>query len=163
MPLNQTEATRTLTRTIGVVGHGLLRYGLALVVIWIGGMKFTAYEAEGIRGFVENSPLMSWCYSIFGVQGFSNVLGGVEIIVGILLVLKQFAPGAAVIGGVAAIGMFGTTLSFMVTTPGVFEASLGGFPALSVVPGQFLVKDIVLLGASVWATSDALEAWSRSN
>jgi len=25
-----------------------------------------------------------------------------------------------------------------------WEASLGGFPALSVVPGQFLMKDVVL-------------------
>jgi uncharacterized membrane protein YkgB len=45
--------------------------------------------------------------------------------------------------------MFLTTLSFLVTTPGVWEASAGGFPALSVVPGQFLAKDFVLLGVSL--------------
>jgi uncharacterized membrane protein YkgB len=27
----------------------LRRYGLALIFLWIGAMKFTAYEAEGIR------------------------------------------------------------------------------------------------------------------
>jgi reactive chlorine resistance protein C len=32
-----------------------------------------------------------------------------------------------------------------------WEASLGGFPALSDLPGQFLLKDIVLLGAAVWS------------
>ena len=33
-------------------------------------MKFTNYEAEGIRPFVENSPLMSWLYQIFSVGQF---------------------------------------------------------------------------------------------
>jgi uncharacterized membrane protein YkgB len=28
---------------------------LVLVLLWIGGMKFTAYEAEGIRPLVANS------------------------------------------------------------------------------------------------------------
>jgi reactive chlorine resistance protein C len=46
--------------------------------------------------------------------------------------------------------MFLTTLSFLFTTPGVWEASAGGFPALSVVPGQFLIKDLVLFGGSLW-------------
>ena len=40
------------------VGRGLARYGLAVVVGWIGLMKFTGYEAEGIRPFVANSPLL---------------------------------------------------------------------------------------------------------
>jgi uncharacterized membrane protein YkgB len=41
------------------------------------------------------------------------------------------------------------TLSFFVTTPGVAETSAGGFPAISTVPGQFLLKDAVLLAASL--------------
>ena len=55
-------------------GHAL-RYGLVLVLLWIGGMKFTAYEAQGIRPFVENSPPFAWTYPVFGVQGLSNILG----------------------------------------------------------------------------------------
>jgi uncharacterized membrane protein YkgB len=51
--------------------------------------------------------------------------------------------------------MFLTTLSFMLTTPGVCEASHGGFPALSVVPGQFLFEDVVLLGAALWSFGEA--------
>ncbi len=53
--------------------------------------------------------------------------------------------------------MFLTTLSFLFSTPG-WEPSLGGFPALSVVPGQFLPKDVVLLGAAVWSLGEALDA-----
>jgi hypothetical protein len=41
-------------------GRELARYGLVVVIAWIGLMKFTAYEAEGIRLYVTNSPLMSW-------------------------------------------------------------------------------------------------------
>jgi uncharacterized membrane protein YkgB len=51
--------------------------------------------------------------------------------------------------------MFLTTLTFLFSTPG-WEPSLGGFPALSAMPGQFLLKDIVLLGAALWSLGEAL-------
>ena len=54
------------------------------------------------------------------------------------------------------------TLSFLFTTPGIGEASAGGFPLLSMT-GQFLIKDVVLLGASVWTLSDALRAIRAAN
>jgi len=52
--------------------------------------------------------------------------------------------------------LFASTLSFLFTTPGVTAAS--GFPVLSVLPGQFLLKDLVLIGASLWTLGDALGA-----
>lgn len=131
----------------------LTRYSLVLVFVWIGGMKFTNYEAEGIRPFVENSPLMSWLYQIFSVSQFSAILGVLEIAVGVLIATRPFWPKLSAYGSIAAAAMFVGTLSFIVTTPG-WEPSLG-FPALS-VPGQFLLKDAVLLGASLWT---AAEAW----
>ncbi|QDS97118.1 Inner membrane protein YkgB [Adhaeretor mobilis] len=121
-------------------------------------MKFTQYEAEGISGFVKNSPLMSWAYSVMSVRGFSTALGVVEIIIALLLALRPFSARAAALGSLLAIGMFLTTLSFLLTTPGIWEESLGGFPALSVAPGQFVLKDFVLLGASVWCLADACQA-----
>ncbi|MBX9604497.1 MAG: DUF417 family protein, partial [Bryobacteraceae bacterium] len=39
-------------------GAHILRYGLVLVILWIGLMKFTAYEASGIQPLVASSPLM---------------------------------------------------------------------------------------------------------
>jgi len=60
---NQTES-RT-NRNLYTVEAMLLRYGLALIFLWIGGMKFTAYEAQGIRPLAENSPLMSWLLATF--------------------------------------------------------------------------------------------------
>lgn len=133
-----------------VAGRHVVRYGLVLVLLWIGGMKFTAYEAEGISGFVSHSPLMSWAYSVFSIRNFSALLGATEIAVALLIAARPVSTVAALIGSGSAAGMFLTTLSFLFTTPGVWEASAGGFPALSVVPGQFLAKDLVLFGASLW-------------
>jgi uncharacterized membrane protein YkgB len=45
-------------------------------------------------------------------------------------------------------------------TPGIGEATAGGFPVLS-ANGQFLVKDIALLGLSLWLLADAIDAARR--
>jgi uncharacterized membrane protein YkgB len=139
---------------LAAAGRNSLRYGLVLVLVWIGGMKFTPYEAEGISLFVANSPLMSWAYSLVSVRSFSAFLGVTEISVALLIALRPVSPRLALLGSTSAVGMFCTTLSFLLTTPGVWETSAGGFPALSVVPGQFLVKDFVLLGAALWMCGD---------
>jgi len=47
---------------VQAVGSLVLRYGLVLVIGWIGLMKFTEYEAKGIQPLVAHSPLMSWMY-----------------------------------------------------------------------------------------------------
>jgi uncharacterized membrane protein YkgB len=52
--------------------------------------------------------------------------------------------------------LFASTLGFLVTTPGVTAAPAGGFPVLSVLPGQFLLKDLVLVGAALWTLGDSL-------
>ena len=149
----------SLSSQVEAVGRGLARNGLAVVVTWIGLMKFTAYEAEGIRPFVANSPLMSWVYGLMSVQGFSALLGGVEVAIAILIATRPLSARASALGSALAVGMFLTTLSFLVTTPGVWEPSLGGFPALSAIPGQFLIKDLALLGISLWTLG---EAWQVS-
>ena len=143
------------------VGRELARDGLVVVVAWIGLMKFTAYEAEGISRYVANSPLMSWVYGFMSHRGFSAVLGVVELTVAILIAARPFSPRASVVGSALAVGMFLTTLSFLVTTPGVWAADAGGFPALSGFPGQFLIKDLALLGISLWTLGEAWEASER--
>ena len=135
----------------------LARYGLVVVIGWIGALKFTSFEANGIQPLVANSPLMSWLYNIFGVQTFSSLLGVVEITVALLIAIKPVAPKLSTIGSVGAIGLFLATISFLFTTPGVGEASAGGFPVLSST-GQFLIKDVALLGLSAWTLADTLHA-----
>ena len=147
------------TATREAVGEAILRYGLVLVVAWIGAMKFTAYEAAGIQPLVANSPLMGWTYRFLSVQAFSNLLGSVEIAIAAMIGLRPVSARVAALGSGMAVMMFLTTLSFLFSTPG-WEPSLGGFPSLSVLPGQFLLKDVVLLGAAVWSLNEALRAAS---
>ena len=143
------------------LGTHALRYALVLILLWIGGMKFTAYEAEGIRPFVENSPLFAWTYPVFGVQGLSNLLGATEILVALLIAARPWLPLASAAGSLLAVGMFLGTLSFLLTTPGAWVGELGGFPALG-VPGQFLIKDVALLAAAVWSFGEAVRAARRA-
>jgi uncharacterized membrane protein YkgB len=141
-------------RRLEATGGLLLRYGLVLVVGWIGAMKFTAYEAAGIQPLVASSPIMGWMYRFLSVQGVSNLLGVVEISIAALIALRPLAPRLSAMGSAAAVGMFLTTLTFLFTLPG-WEPSLGGFPALSGA-GGFLLKDVILLGAAVWTLGEAL-------
>ena len=140
--------------SLEVIGIRILRYGLVLVLLWIGGMKFTDYEAEGIQPLVANSPLLSWTYSVMSVRAFSAALGVVEIALGLMIALRPAPPRIAAVGGFLAAGMFVTTLTFLLSTPGWHSTM--GFPVLSVVPGQFLLKDIVLLGAAIYIAGEAL-------
>jgi len=43
----------------GLDGFGkfAIRYGIVVVFLWIGALKFTTHEADGIVPFVANSPL----------------------------------------------------------------------------------------------------------
>ena len=151
----------SISSRVEAVGRELARYGLTVVVGWIGFMKFTAYEAQGISPFVANSPLMSWVYGFMSIRAFSAVLGVVEVAIAILIAIRPLSPRATVLGSALAVGMFLTTLSFLLTTPGVWEPSLGGFPALSALPGQFLIKDLALVGIALWTLGEAWKASER--
>ena len=144
------------------VGSALARYGLVVVIGWIGLLKFTSYEAQGIEPLVANSPLLSWVYDVFSVTAFSTVLGVVEVGTAVLLAVKPWWPRISVVGSVMAVGLFLTTTSFLVTTPDVGEDAAGGFPLLSMT-GQFLVKDVALLGIAAWTLTDALRAARVTN
>src|SRR5262245_57892561 len=67
------------------IGFGIIRYGLGLVIVWIGLMKFTSYEANGIRPLVASSLLLGWTYHFLSVRQFSDVLGVVELSIAILI------------------------------------------------------------------------------
>lgn len=137
-------------------GQNAIRFSIAVVLLWIGAMKFTAYEASAIEGLVQSSPFVSWLYSVLSVQGVSNLIGSIEILTAIALLLGYRFYRIGFVGALTGVATFLLTSSFLFTAPG-WEASLGGFPALSVVPGQFLLKDIVLLAGSIFLIGDSLQ------
>ena len=122
----------------------------SLVLIWIGLFKFTPTEAEAIKPLVEHHFLMRWMYSVFSVQGVSNVIGILEILVGIGLVLSYTSKTIGKYAGVGATVIFLVTLSFLFTTPGVWK-TVDGFP----VTDFFIIKDLAFLGV-------ALMVWGKS-
>lgn len=149
-----TKGARQNDTIFQATGAFLLRYGLVLVLAWIGAMKFTAYEAAGIQPLVSSSPLMSWTYQFLSVQAVSNLLGIIEISIAVMIGMRPLSAKLSALGSALAVGMLLTTLSFLFSLPG-WEPTLGGFPALSGA-GGFLLKDVILLGAAVWSLGDAL-------
>jgi uncharacterized membrane protein YkgB len=142
----------------GVLG----RYGLVIVIGWIGALKFADFEAHQIQPLVANSPFMGWLYSFLPVYTFSALLGALEVSCAVLLAIKPIAPRLSIIGSLIAIVLFVSTVSFLFTTPGIGEPKGGGFPAISLL-GEFLLKDIPLLGLSFWTLADALRAAANRN
>ena len=85
-----------------------MRIAIAVVFLWIGGLKFAPYEADSITPFVANNPVMSLFYehpdqylhhltregelksterasqTANDTYGFSRGLGTVEITIGLL-------------------------------------------------------------------------------
>jgi Protein of unknown function, DUF417 len=84
--------------TIETIGSVLSRYGLVLVIGWIGALKFANFEAHQIQPLVSNSPFMGWLYDFLPVYTFSALLGVVELTAAVLLAMKPIAPKLS-IGG----------------------------------------------------------------
>ncbi len=148
-------ADRPLLQSAGEIA---VRYGLVLVIVWFALMKFTNVEAEGLKPLVGGSFSLGWVYHFFSAQAFSRILGTTELTVALLIALRPISAFASAIGSVGAVGMFLTTLSFLVE-PAAWDGSLGGFPAPSEAAGEFLLKDFALLGSSLWCLG---EAWSAA-
>jgi uncharacterized membrane protein YkgB len=170
-------------------GMGLLRLGLVIVLVWIGGLKFAHYEADGIVPLVANSPLMSFFYhypapqyraymnkegenipahrewhEANGTYPFAIGLGILIVSIGVLIALHPLWPQAAAVGSLLLILMACTTLSFLITTPEAWVPALGdsahGFPYLSGT-GRLIVKDAIMLGAAFVTLADSAKSYLR--
>jgi uncharacterized membrane protein YkgB len=177
--------TRILTvmSRLDRVGMAMLRTGLVVVLVWIGGLKFASYEADSIVPLVANSPLTSFLYhhpapeyrhymnkegelkpanrawhQTNGTYPVSYGLGVVIVSLGILIALYPVRPELSAIGSFLLMFMAFTTLSFLITTPEAWVPALGdanhGFPYLSGV-GRLVVKDSIMLGAAFLTMTDA--------
>jgi reactive chlorine resistance protein C len=156
--ITQPRATTAVTREhpVATAGRYLIRYALVVVIAWIGALKYTGYEAAAIQPLIAHSPIFSWLYSVLSVRTLAAILGSLEIVAALLIAIRPLSPRISVIGSAMGVLLFLSTLSFLFTTPGVTAAS--GFPVLSVLPGQFLLKDLVLVSACLWTLGDSLGA-----
>jgi uncharacterized membrane protein YkgB len=144
------RVARSLTRW----GQLISRYGLVVTLAWIGFGKYVKMES---RVLIEHSPLMSWIYDVANVTTVARGLGTMEIIAALLIALRPIWPRASAVGSALAVVLFLGTLSFLFTTPGVVATHAGGVPVLSALPGQFLLKDLVLIGVALWTLGDSLD------
>ncbi len=149
-------SARHVRSRMEAVGIVVSRYGLVVVLLLIGVLKFTPEEAAGIQPLVAHSPLMSWMYALLSVQGVSNLIGAIEIAIAALVALRPLSAQASFVGSLGAVVTFLLTVSFLFSTPGAGHLKYG-FPILGDA-GQFLIKDLVLLGASLWTAAEAYRA-----
>ena len=143
-----------ITRSIERAGRVIALIGLVLPLLFIGGLKYTQFEIEGLKPFIGNTPWLAWMYAVFGEAWTSYLLGVVEITTALLLIASPWSARAGVVGGALAGFIFLVTVSMFLAAP-VWEESLGGFPALSFL-GSFLIKDVALLGVSLVVLGESL-------
>lgn len=69
---NRTKLLDTVNiSTIDAIAAIVGRYGLVVVIGWIGALKFADFEAQQIQPLVAHSPFMGWLYNFLPVYPFS--------------------------------------------------------------------------------------------
>jgi uncharacterized membrane protein YkgB len=120
-----------VTSTARRISGPFLRFSLAIILAWIGALKFV--DPSPVVGLLQASlPFLAF-------NAFVYLLGSVEIVVAILLASGIALPYV----GLATVGLFAGTLTIFGIAPAVT-----GFPALTLA-GQFLLKDLGLMAAAV--------------
>ncbi|MGL5914615.1 MAG: DUF417 family protein [Bacteroidales bacterium] len=138
--LNEKSA---LLNRLSKLGYYLAYFGVMLLLLWIGVFKFTPTEAKAIEPLVGNSPFLSWLYSIFTQQQVSNIFGIAEVGTAILMLIALNKRWAAITASLMLLITFCTSLSFLLTTPGLWRVVDG-----VLITDFFILKDLVLLGFS---------------
>jgi reactive chlorine resistance protein C len=147
---------RTPVDDVASVGLLVMRGGLVTTFLWVGAMKWNDEEVANAEVLVTASPLTSRLRKKLGAQKLARLIGFSQIVVGSLIAAKPLVPRASAVGSLAATGLMLSTLSFLVTTPEAWQEGRG-VPHLSVL-GEALLKDGVLLGASLATAADSLRS-----
>jgi uncharacterized membrane protein YkgB len=93
--------------------------------------------------------LIFWLYPAFGVRGAAFFLGNAEWLIGTLMFLGFWNRKLAVLGSLGSCATYVATVTIIPFFPEPWAAPAGGFPAAT-LPFLFLMKDVVLLAASVY-------------
>ncbi len=133
----------------------IMRWVLVLIFALFGYSKWFPYEAQALLPLIGNSPLLSWMYQVFGIQGASHALGVAEWTIALGLTLGAWLPRVSVVAAAASCLTYLTTLTLILTSPNAWQASAGGFPAMG-GSTSFLIKDAVLLAGSIMLLKSSL-------
>jgi uncharacterized membrane protein YkgB len=129
--------------------YHLMRAVMVIIFLFFGYQKWWAYEAERLIPYISNGPLIFWLYPAFGVRGASWFLGSCEWTFGTLLFLGFWNKRLGILGALGSCATFIGTVTIIPFMPDGWDASAGGFPAMTGnVP--FLMKDVALLAASFY-------------
>ena len=129
--------------------YHLIRAAMVIIFFFFGYQKWFAYEVERLIPYISNGPLIFWLYPAFGMRGATWFLGVSEWTFGTLLFLGFWNKGLGILGALGSCATFIGTVTIIPFMPDGWDASAGGFPAMTGnVP--FLMKDIVLLAVSVY-------------
>jgi uncharacterized membrane protein YkgB len=141
--------------------YHLVRASMVIIYFFFGYQKWFAYEAHGLIPFISSSPLMSWMYPVFGIQGASWFLGVSEWLFGALLFLGFWNKKLGILGALGSCVTFIMTVTIIPFMPDGWAASAGGFPAM-VGNVAFLMKDVVLFAVSVYLLKQDVKRTSLS-
>jgi uncharacterized membrane protein YkgB len=129
--------------------YHIIRAAMVIIFLFFGYQKWWAYEAQRLIPYISNGPLIFWLYPVFGVRGASWFLGSCEWTFGTLLFLGFWNKRLGVLGALGSCATFIGTVTIIPFMPDGWDASAGGFPAMTGnVP--FLMKDVALLAASFY-------------
>ncbi len=143
-----------LKKTSLGIAHFLLRYGLGIVLIWLGIMKFRNSEADHIELAMTHTIIFKWLLKYITIYTFTLIIAWVQIIAGLFIMLKPASKRLAAWGGALAMIVFLAGILVFISSGIVWEAGYG-FPELSRT-GHSLLKDFILFGAAAWCWSDSL-------
>ena len=129
--------------------YHLVRASMVIIFLFFGYQKWFEYEAQVLIPYISNGPLIFWMYPVFGIRGASWFLGVSEWLFGALLFAGFWNKQLGILGALGSCVSFIATVTIIPFMPDGWAASAGGFPAMTGnVP--FLMKDVVLLAASVY-------------
>jgi uncharacterized membrane protein YkgB len=98
-----TNRNKNIAALLTQLGQQVSRYGLVLVLAWIGFGKYVKMES---RVLIEHSPLMGWIYDVFSVTTVARGLGTMEIVAALLIAIAPLSPRLSAVGSALAIVLF---------------------------------------------------------
>lgn len=115
-------------------GYGLLRIAIGIVFIWFGVLKSL--------GLSPAEALVAKATTWIPIPGFLYILSAWEVAIGVCFLFKRFTRWGIVL---LLLHMPGTMLP-LITLP---EETFIRFPFALTLEGQFIIKNLVLIGAAL--------------